>query len=152
MSEAPAAPKAPLSPDAGGRGFELVGSALLVAMGLVYVPVGVLLGAELGAGFSLDPTWPWQVGLAGHGLTTLVFAGAGALMALASVVFAVGVVGWKEWAPAVGGALAIALLCTGNLPGGLLAFGVAVAAKGLPRPGAVPTTSPSPGPSAAKAD
>ncbi len=103
-------------------------------VGLVYLPGGLLLGAVLGGGLQLDPTWPWLVGLAGNGFAAVLFASGGALLALLCAVGAAAAVGRATWAPWVLGAAGAALLFTANLPGAVLAFGLAFASASEARP------------------
>lgn len=113
--------------DEPGRGLVFAGAAVLALVGLVYLPGGVLLGAVLGSGFQLDPTWPWLASLAGNGLAAVVFAAGGALLALLCAVGAGAAVGRATWAPWALGLAGAALLVTANLPVALVAFGLAYA-------------------------
>jgi hypothetical protein len=109
------------------RGWVQAGSAVLAGIGLVYVPAGLLLGAVLGFGFQLDPTWPWVPSLVGNGFAVVAFLGGGALVTLLCAIGAAAALGRAWFAPWALGLAGTALLCTANLPGAALAFGLAYA-------------------------
>ena len=119
-----------------------MGSVLLAAVGLVYLPGGLLLGAVLGSGLQLDPTWPWLVSLAGNGFAAVLFGSCGALLALLCAVGAGAAVGRAPWAPWALGAAGAALLLTANLPGAVLAFSLVYASALEGRPAPLPEPTP----------
>lgn len=137
MSEAPSPARTPPR-DESGRGSVFLGAAVLAAAGLVYVPGGLLLGAVLGSGFQLDPTWPWLASLVGNGLAAVMFTSGGALLALLCAAGASMAVARSPYAPLACAIAGLALLCTANLPLALVAFGLAYAAT--PQPVAVGAT------------